>query len=151
MGMDICGWVEVTWRDANDRDWEWAWSGCIRLDPLLNRQDEVGWALFGFSKVPLEQKHTPIASRRGLPSNPSDEVRRDMERIIVYENQHGPGDFGNYTWIDFDDVEAIDWESMGVDDATQSEWREVFEMIRLLRRADRFKGAAFRIVAWTNW
>jgi hypothetical protein len=109
--------------------------------------------LFGFSKRALmghKLPYEPLARGRGVPSNASQEIQDDMRRVREIEEQFGPSGFCGCTHIDYSEIEAVDWPSVGID-PEQSEWSVLFKLIGLLRSDPRFRDAGVRIVCWASW
>lgn len=154
MGIDIHGWVEVSQLDTEERGEDYAWSGIINVPVIIDGCDEVSQLLFGFSKHALtggHLPHQPIARNRGLPPNPSGSVKQDLDEIREYERNHGSGEIGGYTHIDFAEIESLDWQQHGIRDLESSDWWTLFKMIRVLRSDHRFGTAGIRIVCWFCW
>jgi hypothetical protein len=154
MGIDICGWVEISdWGPENFEE-EYAWTGVIRIAPLMYVCDVVSELLFGFSKRALcgeKLPYVPIAANRGIPSNPSQEVVSDMKSIAELEQRFGPGEFRGYTSIDISEIDAIDWARYEVDTTRPSGWWVLLRMIDLLRSDQDSINRGIRLVCWVCW
>jgi len=87
---------------------------------------------------------------RGVPRNPSQQVREELRAIRDHERTFGTGEFQGYTYIDFAEVESVDWQRYGVQ-VESSDWWLLFRIIQLLRSDARFSNAGFRIVCWVSW
>jgi hypothetical protein len=73
-----------------------------------------------------------------------------MRRIREMEERFGRGEFRGYTQIDYIEIEAIDWASVGIR-PERSEWLLLLRLIGLLRSDPRFRDAGVRIVCWASW
>jgi hypothetical protein len=144
----------MTSLDPQDRSEECAWSGVIRLNYLIDTADEVSEALFGLSKRALrghDLGFRPVALARGIPTNPSDEVKGEMERIRKHEERFGGGEFTRFSHVYYDEIQTLDWPAFGVTSIESSDWALVFRLIEDIRTCDRFRKSACRIVSWSNW
>jgi hypothetical protein len=151
MPIDLHGWVEVSRLDTSQRDMEHAWSGFFNLSCLVDGPDDVSEALFGISKRALmgaDLGFTPMASGRGLPPNPSPQVREEARVIQTHERQFGPGEFLGFTYIGYAELIATDLEPFG---GETSDWALVIQLVEKVRSCPRFCEAGFRIVCWACW
>ena len=91
----IQGWVEVTSFPPAEHD-DHAWQGVLRILPIVDEADRVSEELFGLSKGAVTEKRPPasIAAGRGIPPQPSSELRDDLERIRAHELKYGAGEYG---------------------------------------------------------
>jgi hypothetical protein len=140
----IEGWLEV--RRAGMED-ESAWTGILRLGPLVDVADDVSERLFGLSKrlTSAGAPATTIAANRGVPPDPSDELRGELARDVPYQRS---GELGGYTHATWNELAYH-----GLNDSTvaESDWQVVFEFAHRLARDDRFGPECVRFVVWYNW
>ena len=153
--MDIHGWVEVSSLDIADRDEPHAWAGVIRLDYLIRWYDIVAVALFRF-RAATRLRGDPelpeaVAKERGIPSNPSAEVRAELDAIKRHEERFAAGEFGGYTHVYWEEVENIEWQRFGAALDQGSPWFTVFEIVHTIKRSPDFANAGIRIVCWRSW
>ena len=150
MGLDIHGWIEITYASEGEAQDDTRWMGVTRLAPLVDVPDEFSEAVFGFSKAAVRkpQSFSPIASSRGVPTACSPEVRGDVARIREHERQHGPGEVGGFTFVTYADLMRVNWDSLGVR-PHDSEWSTVFRVLEAL--GSRFDHEKIRIVTWWVW
>jgi hypothetical protein len=150
MGLDIHGWIEITYASEGEAQDDTMWMGVTRLSPLVDVPDKVSEGLFGFSKraVAKPQDFRPVASGRGMPPACSQEVRDDVARIREHEQQYGPGEFGGFTYVSYAELTRVNWESIGVQ-PRDSEWSTVFRVLEAL--GSRFDHEKIRIVTWWAW
>ena len=101
----INGWLEVRRGVAQDA---LAWSGVLRIGPLVDVADGVSERLFGLSKrlASAPSNGDAIAAQRGAPADPSEEVRAEFDEHAAHEREFGPGELGGHThatWIELSD------------------------------------------------
>jgi hypothetical protein len=68
MGLDIHGWIEITYASEGEAQDDTMWMGVARLAPLVDVPDEFSEAVFGFSKAAVCK---PQSSARSLQSGRS--------------------------------------------------------------------------------
>src|SRR5262245_21897506 len=126
MGLDIHGWIEITYASDSEAQDDTMWMGVTRLAPLVDVPDKFSEAAFGFSKAAVSDPEgfMPIASNRGVPTACSSEVRDDIARIREHERQHGRGETGGFTFITYGELKRMNWDSVGVE-PHDSEWSTV--------------------------
>jgi hypothetical protein len=109
--------------------------------------DEDTERFFGLSKLCVTggKSVDALAADRGVPPNPSAQVRRELEEIAAHEAKYGPGGFGGYTFAVWSEIRAIELTGPPED----SQWRSVFALARVLE-AD-FGTDRVRFVVWYNW
>jgi hypothetical protein len=150
MPVDIHGWVEITRHDEPERSGEHAWQAVLSLGALIDVTDSISERLFGLSKPWLAgtSRVPALAANRGLPTNPSEEVCREIEKIRDLETRFGKGEFGGYTFATWREIEAA-----GLSDAelNSSDWRLVFDLIRRLANDDRLSPDKIRLVTYSCW
>jgi hypothetical protein len=154
VGIDIHGWVEISELDQHQRNEDYAWSAVIDVGFIIRFCDELSHLLFGFSFLALtggQLEFAPIAMNRGIPPNPSWEVRQDLKQIRQHEEKFGFGEFSGYTYIDMSEIDAIDWAHYGIVKTEPNDWWLLFGMIDLLRADQRFASAGVRLVCWIVW
>jgi hypothetical protein len=111
MGLDIQGWIEVTYASDGEAQDDTMWMGVTCLAPLVDVPDDFSEAAFGFSKkaVTKPEDFNPMASGRGVPAACSRQVRDDIARIRNHERQHGPGECGGFTFVSYAELMRMDW------------------------------------------
>ncbi|MBL7954936.1 MAG: hypothetical protein JNJ91_07835 [Flavobacteriales bacterium] len=149
MAIDIQGWIEVCRRGGEECQEEHSWSGVVNLGTLIDYTDDVSEYLFGISKRAVGGSGVDaIAANRGLPPNPSDSVRHDMERIRAHESQYGSGEFGGYTFATWHEIQAA---RLAPEQLAESYWRHAFELTLSLIRFWNLSDHQIRFVVWYDW
>ena len=148
--LDIHGWVEVTRFSGAEQEDEHAWTAAICLSGLVDVPDVVSERLFGLSKryVNGEATAPAIAANRGLPPNPSGQVKIERDRILEFERKFGIGECGEYTFAEWREIKAVSFTD---EERRGSDWHLVFELIGAIERDGRFSEDKIRIVAWYVW
>ena len=104
VGTDIHGWVEYWHPDLE------LWIGIIKLHNLVSyRNYELFVWLFGIGQrpdIPMQWDFPPIAARRGLPSDASQEAATDYAADMA----RYPKEYYGTTWISWREVQTIDWD-----------------------------------------
>ena len=142
MGVLIHGSVEIRNtcldKDRDGKDW-WA---VINAGILLDQSYAMYGSLFGIRNTTT---FVPAAPSRGLPEDISEEVKGDAV---------GEG-FHSYTWITWEELQAIDWDEVGLiygaeqilrRDALGESGSLLLELMKPL--ADRYGGQCVRLVVW---
>lgn len=145
MTFDIKGWIEIARNpDMSDVD---AWSGVVRLSSLVDVADDDTERLFGLSKMCVsgEKPVNAVAAGRGVPLNPSAQVRRELEAIATHEAKYGSGEFGGYTFAVWTEVREVEL----TDPPEGSQWRLSFALARELEVV--FGPERVRLVVWYCW
>ena len=144
----IEGWVEVSAIIAPEEDR--AWRGAINLGTLVDAADRVSERLFGLSKrhASAEFRAGSPAKGRGLPTDPSLEVRRAIEAVAAHERRFGAGEFSGLTHATWREVKPA---IVGDPEVAESDWSLVFDLVRRLERDRRFTEDRIRFVIWYNW
>jgi hypothetical protein len=148
MRLSIEGWLEVS--HLEDVAEEHAWLGVVDLSSLIGAGDEISEQLFGLSKRHVSDVETtlqPLASSKGLPANPSNNVLRDIERIHEYEAKFGSGEFGGYTFATWEEIKPH-LELLTDTDIT-NEWRLIFNWANQLEKL--YPHCQIRFVVWFSW
>lgn len=145
----IEGWVEATRVEPAEPGQD-AWEGVIRLAPLVDVADVVSERLFGLSKKTISSGNLDgaLAPRRGVPPNPSPQVRGEIDDIAAHEAQFGAGEYGGYTYAEWTEIAPLMSSEFP---PRTSDWTAVFEMIKLIAADPRFAAGRVRIVVWYNW
>lgn len=149
MPFEIEGWIEVA-RLPETTD-IYAWFGVVRLSPLVDVADGDTERLFGLSKqcvsgeMSVDALADMHAAMRGLPTNPSAEVRRDLERIAALEEKYGPGDFGGYTYAVWSEIR----DYVLIEQALDPQLGLAFDFARILEQ--RYGADRVRFVVWYCW
>lgn len=150
MGYNIEGWVEVTWCTDEEQAEDYAWQSLLNLSVLIQVNVSVSEQLFGLSKRCTAGEITiqSLAAQRGVPANPSWQVKREIEEIREHEQQHGPGVHGGYTYATWQEIKlALD----NISALDQSDWQIVFDLVRLLEQNQRYTADQIRFIAWYCW
>jgi hypothetical protein len=144
----IEGWIEATRTDGSEQD-EHAWSGVIRIGPIVDGADEVSERLFGLAKgLVASGAANAVAANRGIPENPSAELRAELEGHRTHEREHGSGEFGGYTFATWTEISAARDSLPGL---AESEWALAFDLADRLARDPKFSSDRVRVVVWYNW
>jgi hypothetical protein len=144
----IEGWIEATRMDASEQD-EYAWSGVIRIGPIVDVADDVSERLFGLSKrLVASAAESGVAQNRGIPANPSAELRAELEEHRVHERKHGSGELGGYTFANWEEIAA---QRDSLPNLAESDWALVFDLAARLAADPRFSTDRVRVVVWYNW
>ncbi|HYQ02771.1 MAG TPA: hypothetical protein VER96_29070 [Polyangiaceae bacterium] len=89
-----------------------------------------------------------VAAGRGIPRDPSPELRCDLDRHASHEREFGPGELGGYTHATWDELAEHTAE---VSELDEGDWAVVFDIGKRLASDYRFGGKGVRIVVWYNW
>ncbi|HVL14736.1 MAG TPA: hypothetical protein VM529_19340 [Gemmata sp.] len=145
MPFDIEGWIEVA-RSPDTSDAH-AWFGVVRLSSLVDVADEDTERLFGLSKLCVSGKKSvdALAADRGVPPNPSAQVRREMEEIAAHEAKYGSGEVGGCTFAVWSEIRAVEL----TDPPEESQWKLAFALARVLESV--FGPERVRFVVWFRW
>lgn len=145
MSFWIEGWIEVA--RLPDTDGEYAWFGVVDLGSLIDVADADTERLFGLSKWCVTGKVSvdALAASRGMPLNPSEQVRRELDRIAAHEAIYGSGEFGGYTYAIWSEIRGYELTVPPED----SQWELAFALARVLEV--QFGPDRVRFVVWFNW
>lgn len=145
VSFDIQGWIEVA--RCEDLADPYAWSGVIRLHSLVDVSDDDSELMFGLSRLCVtgEKLVDSIAADRGLPPNPSRQVRLEMEAIAAHEAKYGSGELGGYTYAVWSEIRAVEL----ADHPWGNQWRLTFALARELEAV--FGPENIRFVVWYSW
>ena len=148
--LAIHGWIEVTRFSGAEQEDEHAWIAVIGLSGLVDVPDVVSERLFGLSKrsVNGEAAVPAVAANRGLPLNPSEQVKIARARILELEHQFGSGECGGYTFAGWREIKAVPFTD---EELRESNWEIVFGLIREIETDGRFSEDKIRIVASYVW
>jgi len=140
----IDGWLEVR------RCGEATWSGVLSIGPLVDIGDEISERLFGLSKRwrSAQSQIDPVAADRGIPSDPSEELRATLAQHAAHEKEFGPGELGGYTHAVWSELADLPLDTTALAD---SDWRVVLDIARRLAADPRFAQDGVRFVVWFNW
>ena len=150
MPMFIHGWIEVTGLAGVEQEEEHAWRGLINLGSLLmDETDAVSERLFALSKhCVCENVRGGLAVARGVPRNPSEEVRRELGEIGAFEEKYGPGEVGGYTWASWNEISTVHFET---EELTDSRWAVAFALANTLTTQSYVTPDQLRFVVWYSW
>lgn len=145
MPFDIEGWIEVA-RSPDPAD-DHTWCGVVHLGSLVDVADDDTEQLFGLSKLCVSGKKSvdALAAGRGLPPNPSAQVRRELEQIAAHEAKYGPGESGGYTFALWSEIRAFEL----TDPPEGGQWKLAFALARVLESG--FGPERIRFVVWYCW
>lgn len=142
----IEGWIEVA--RLPDTAGEHAWFGVVDLGALVDVADEDTERLFGLSKSCMSGKAVnALAANRGVPSNPSSQVQRELASIVEHELKHGAGEYGGYTHAIWDEIRG--YELTVTEPLESSQWSVPFSIARVLE--EEFGADRIRFIVWFNW
>lgn len=141
MGSDINGWVEV--RQTDGSGWDIGWSGAIYLRTVVERNYPMFGILFDHR---THWNFPPLAPRRGLPDDKSDEVSYQIvERLetTLYAS-----------WVLWSELEQVNWDEEIEDEgeirtrknAISPGWATLFSMMATL--AEQYGSEKVRMVTW---
>ncbi len=141
----IEGWIEVDRTPKSEG--EHTWFGVVRLLSIIEVWDADTERVFGLSKryVCGECEDEAIAAGRGVPPNPSAQVRRELENIAEYETKYGPGEHGGYTYAVWSEIKKYKF----VEQEIEPQLGLAFDLARVLEL--RYGPEGVRFVVWFNW
>jgi hypothetical protein len=150
MSYWIEGWVETTRFHGAEREEEYSWQSAINIGALIDASDEVSELLFGLSKrcTVREVVIESLAAERGIPLNPSSELKVAIEKIQAMEKRLDPGDCGGYTHARWSEIKDF---HIAPDMLKESDWKTVFNLVRQIEEDYRFSADQIRFVVWFNW
>jgi hypothetical protein len=151
MPIDTSGWIEVSRFNESELTEEYAWQALLNVAAYIDVADEVTEILFGYSRRILrgEYQVTAVAKDRGLPTNPSDQVKAQIDQIQRLEKEYGKGEFFGYTHVYLNELKQIDWQQWKIAEIN-SDWFTLFSLLDKLLEDHRFKAHKVRIVVWFN-
>jgi hypothetical protein len=145
--MPFCveGWIEVA--RSPDAAAERAWVGVINLGALVDVADRTAEQLFGLSKECISGAKAvdALAAHRGIPANPSEQVRKAVDGVATHEAEFGQGEIRGFTYATWDEIRDCEL----LQGADSDQWRIVFDLVRALEK--RFESDRIRFVVWFNW
>lgn len=152
MPADVGGWVEVSRFGGAELAGEHAWQALLNITAYLDGVDEVAEILFGYSKRIMRDEYrvAAMAKDRGLPDNPSDRVKEEIEQIRQFEQEHPKGEFFGYSHIYLNEIKRVDWSAFGIVEK-DSEWFSLFGLLDKLLEDHRFQAHKIRLVVWFIW
>lgn len=129
MGTDISGFVECrAWLLHEDGE-QTPWRAAVDLFFLnITRNYDAFGCLFGIRNY---ANFRPLAEGRGLPADPSETVREELDRLSQWPDQA----FGT-TWISWAELKSIDWdERAATPDSRLHQYRQTDEGLKLIGKA----------------
>ncbi|AHM59122.1 hypothetical protein D770_04275 [Flammeovirgaceae bacterium 311] len=144
MPMETEGWIEFSnYTSQEERDEEHSWLCWMSISSMMLQIDEVTEKLFGYSKriIRGDYQISSIAKDRGIPLNPSDLVRREIESIQKYIES---GEVFGLTTIYYDEIKKND----SILNSHQSEWLAVIELIEKLKNVKKLDDKQIRLIVW---
>lgn len=139
MAYNLTGWVETTAFDEEDTAFIGGWIETVGLSQLLDGTDLVSERLFG---IPGGEPTSALAANRGLPTYPSESVRRDIATLQHPENLWGY--LSHATWREIKSI-------LPSLDLTDSAWRLVFDLLHTLEQHRNLSDDRIRVVVWAYW
>jgi len=144
--MPYCieGWVEATTTPPSEQD-QHSWMGILMLGGIVDVADCVSERLFGLSKRCAKDPSmiSAIAPRRGIPANPSKELRADLQT-----HDASSGEVGGYTYITWEEMAPL---RPDLDGLLGSDWLLVYDLVERLAEDYRFSPGRLRVTVWYNW
>jgi hypothetical protein len=140
----IEGWLEVR------RAGEATWSGVVSIGPLVDGGDEISERLFGLSKHwrSSQSQIDAAVGDRGVPSDPSEELRAELAEHAAHVREFGPGELGGYTHATWSELADLPLDATTL---AASDLKLVLDIARRLADDERFTKDGVRIVIWFNW
>lgn len=155
MGVDICGFIEISGFDEQDLAKDYAWLGCLDLGSLGLSTGDVCTILFGESKHTFSRPDAldqyqwpPLAKRRGVPPNMAGWTAQAVKESLG--NDATSMSTWGYTFISYDEIAQIDWQAYpGADLPTDDTlgWGLLFTLMKTLDDASKHQ----RLVVWFEW
>ena len=96
MGCDIHGHVEIRMYPDSSRDW---WLSVLNVGALADRNYDLFGFLFGVRNY---ARFEPIAPFRGLPKNPSDTIKKEIDE---WKN-----DAHSTSYLTLTELQSINWD-----------------------------------------
>lgn len=101
MGVNISGYIEVSWAGLLERDWGAEWEPAVHLGVIMPARDYVMYhSIFGIGDM---TDFAPVAGGRGVPEDASERVLKATEPDLIDDS------FG-HTWVTFEELLAVEWE-----------------------------------------
>jgi hypothetical protein len=153
MGIDICGFLEVSnWDEENLAD-DHAWLSCLDVGSLGLSPGAVCSVLFGESRQTLSQPDAlgswaPVANRRGVPANLAWGTARGVQEAS--DNEASLMSTWGYTYISYEEITQIEWQAYPeavLELAKTHGWGLLFKLMKTLDDAAKHQ----RLVVWFEW
>jgi hypothetical protein len=153
MGVDICGFLEVsTWEEQDLAD-DYAWLSCLDVASLGLYPGAVCSVLFGESRQTLAEpgalaRWSPVANRRGVPPNLAWGTARAVQEARA--NDPSVMSTWGYTYISYDELAQITWQAYPeavLELAQNHGWGLLFQLMKTLDAAAKHQ----RLVVWFEW
>lgn len=148
MPLFISGWVEFSESSTQEeRNKDYTWGIFMKMDSIIMNVDEISELLFGGSKrAILNQIEIDfIAKDRGLPINPSQLIKGEMEEFRIIDEKHGESILG-LTHLYYDEISHLK-SSIPAD----SQWGKLFKLIDFFMQIKKLEQNQIRIIAWFDW
>ena len=153
MGVDICGFLEISNLDEEELGQEYAWRMCLDLASLDLLTGDVCSVLFGESKqtVPpatARGPRRPLAHRRGLPPNLAWGTAQGVRES--WGNDAAQMSTWGYTFLSYEEIAAIHWpdhSGAAPELAWPGGWSLLFQVMKTLDEASKHQ----RLVVWFEW
>lgn len=147
--LETRGWIEYSpYLGQEERNEDHSWLTWMCIDSIIDRADEVTEILFGYSKRIMRKEFElqSLAKDRGIPSNASDLVKRELEQIKMFEQKYGEGENFGYSVISYDEIKK---EPLSI--STDSPWTKLFTLIELFKTNKGLEDDQIRLIVWFEW
>ena len=144
MPYEVSGWIEVVWDHTLDEEVQ-SWAVVVDLHRLCLLGDYTSHTLFGLSKRIETQSYF---ENRGIPSDPSPEVKKYYEDNEIFIADVGEGDFG-FTYASWKEMKEL-IEKVGIERDISNEWKQAFSLANSLSRG-LYSAEEIRFVVYANW
>ena len=149
MPMFIDGWIEITSDLSTAAGNDYAWLGVVQLGNLIiDDADLVSERLFGLSKRAVTEDLPGRFGRRGVPPNPSQEVRSALAELAAHEASFGKGEVGGYTYATWPEIASV---PLSFADLEDSRWAVALAVARTLLQHTKLPPDHLRFVVWYSW
>lgn len=146
MPLETNGWIEYSpYLTLKERNEDHSWLTFMSIDSIVDHTDEITELLFGYSKRIIRQEFEidSIAKDRGIPTNATELVKSEMERIKAFEKECGDGEIFGYTFIHYDEIRNVT-QSIPKD----SPWQKLFKLIEVFKKIKGLENEQIRLVVW---
>lgn len=149
MGVDICGFLEISSLEEADLEDKYAWMSCIDLISLNLPTGDICSILFGESSPNNDTNEwLPIAKRRGPPNNSAWLTAQAIEESR--SNDSTIMSTWGYTFITHEEIERIDWQTYPGAKLELNKtygWGLLFSLMKVLDDASKHQ----RLIVWFEW
>ena len=147
MPYQVTGWVEATRISPEEHGDVSLWMPVLSLGYFDIGGDEVSDYLFGLAKRPARSGRF---AARGVPSDCTSVVHRDISENKLFIAKYGEGDFG-HTFASMNEIlEAL--KDAHAPDPSGSMWTHALAVTEFaLKHPIIGPGAYCRLIVWANW